>query len=607
MTVMTSPVDDIKAKIDIVDLISEYTPLKSAGTNWKARCPFHNEKTPSFMVSRERANWHCFGCGRGGDIFSFVQEMEGLDFPESLRLLAKRAGVQLKEYDPKISTQRTKLLDVVRWVSRYYHEVLLKSTEAEAARQYLRRRGLTDETIEEFQIGFAPNAWDTTYQAMKKKGLADDDIFQAGMTIRKDRGAGYYDRFRGRVMFPISDAHGAVVGFTGRIIEELVDPKSPPPAKYVNSPQTLIYNKSLVLFGLDMAKQAIKKADRAVLVEGHMDCVASHQAGVHNVVAVSGTALTMDQVQLIKRFTTNLVFSFDQDAAGAQAAVRGVIQALEANMNVFALRLPFGKDPDELIRKDPAAWPTAIAAAQPAMDYFIDEAIRGRNLQQVQDKKYVAQAVLPIIAHISNKIEQSHYLQRLADLVKVDVASLLATLPRIKPSAKAPATTTLPANPQESPLARDRARAMSEQLLAVVLRYPKILDLMGGSFDAATLSGDDLQGLYKSVVMWYSQSHVTSRPTGPVSADHFGPEYQEIINLLSLLGDKEYPEALPADLEQETLSMIAGLKRNALSNELRQIEAELGRLERGGATAADQVTNLLKRVRTLTDQLRDLP
>jgi DNA primase len=318
---MPTPVEDIKARIDIVDFINESVPLRQAGTNWKGKCPFHNEKTPSFMVSRDRGSWHCFGCSKGGDIFTFIQEQEGLDFPEALRLLAKRAGVELREYNKEEQTQRTKVLDVLRWVSRYYQEVFRKAADAEPARAYLKQRQVNEESLEDFGVGYAPAAWDTTYQALKKKGFSDDDIFQAGLTIKKDRGAGYYDRFRNRIMFPIQDVNGTVVGFSGRVLDALVDPNGPVPAKYINSPQTIVYDKGHVLYGLDKAKQEMKRAGRAVLVEGQMDCLMSHQAGVKYVVATSGTALTADQVGLLRRYTTNLVLAFDQDVAGAQASL----------------------------------------------------------------------------------------------------------------------------------------------------------------------------------------------------------------------------------------------------------------------------------------------
>lgn len=601
---MPTPVEEIKERLDIVDFISESVPLKAAGSNWKGKCPFHNEKTPSFMVSRERGSWHCFGCGRGGDVFSFIQEQEGLDFPEALRLLAKRAGVQLRDYNKQEQTQRTKVLDVLRWVSRYYQEVLHKASEAEPARQYLKQRQVSAESIEDFGLGYAPAGWSTTFQALKKKGFADDDIFQAGLTIRKDRGAGFYDRFRNRITFPIADVHGTVVGFSGRILEALIDPKGPVPAKYINSPQTIVYDKGRVLYGLDKAKQAMKQVGKGVLVEGQMDCLMSHQAGVKHVVASSGTALTADQVQLLKRFTTNIVLAFDQDAAGAQAALRGVDQALMAKMDVRIVRLGAGKDPDELIRHDLPAWQQAIDAAQPLMEYYFQEATAGRDLKRVDDKKAAVKFLLPIIGKLGDPVDQSHYLQQLADMVRVDQAALrqLMTGQPKKTSVAAPAAT--PDAAPDQPL--DRFRAVSERLLALLLREPKLLDRLAGQFDPGNLVGPDLQTLYKTLVIWYSENHFSTRHALADAASSLDPEQQEVFTLLTLLGDHEYPEGMTPSVEHDILTMVAALKRRSLSLELRRLEADIRRLEQSGGADAGQLAELLAKVQTVTDQLRSL-
>lgn len=603
---MPTPVEDIKARIDIVDFINETVPLRQAGTNWKGKCPFHNEKTPSFMVSRDRGSWHCFGCSKGGDIFSFVQEQEGIDFPEALRILAKRAGVQLREYNKEEQTQRTKVLDVIRWVSRYYQEVLHKASEAEPARAYLKQRAVNAESIENFGVGYAPSGWDTTFQALKKKGFTDDDIFQAGLTIRKDRGAGYYDRFRNRIMFPIQDVHGTVVGFSGRILDVLVDPKGPVPAKYINSPQTVVYDKGRVLYGLDKAKQAIKQENRAVIVEGQMDCLMSHQAGVHNVVASSGTALTADQVQLIKRFSSNVVLAFDQDAAGAQAALRGVDQALMAKMDVRIVRLSTGKDPDELIRHDLPAWQAAITSAQPLMEYYLQEATTGRDLMRVDDKKAIVKYLLPIIGKLGDAVEQSHYLQQLADMVHVDVAALRQSLAApLKPVA-VPGSTPAPKKTEATEQPIDRYRAVSERLMALLLREPKLYNQLSGRFDPSSLVGPDLQTLYKTLVIWYSQNHFTSRHALADAASSLDPEQQELFTLLTLLGDHEYPEGITPSVEHDILTMVAALQRRALSIELRRLEADIRRLEQSTDVQPGLLTELLARVQTVTDQLRTL-
>ncbi len=555
------------------------------------------------MVSRERGSWHCFGCGRGGDVFSFVQEYEGLEFPEALRFLAKRAGVQLQSYDPKLQTQRTNVLDVLRWVARYYHEVLLKSKEAQGARAYLKERGLMDETIEDFQIGYAPNQYEVTFEALKKKGFADDDIFQAGLTMKKDRGVGFIDRFRGRIMFPINDPHGAAVAFSARVFEPNVDPQREPPPKYINSPQTLVYNKSLVLFALDKAKAAIKQAGQAVVVEGQMDCIASHQAGATNVVATSGTALTRDQVQYLKRFTTKLVFAFDQDAAGAQAILRGVDQALQASLDVTVVTLPSGKDPDELIRKDPAAWKGAIAHAKPVLEYFFDRSLHQRDLKKVQDKKAVARELLPIIAKVADPIEQNHYLERLAQAVGVDAGRLREAFP--KPS-RGPAGPVSPTSQVELRPA-DRFRAVSERLLALLLREPRLLEQVMPRMEPSMFVGDDLERLYKTLVVWYTEQHFGSRADVERLVSTVEPEQQERFTLLFLLADKEFSGTLGPETEADLLTMTAALRRRWLSGQLRELEQEIRQLEtRPDADAQTNLARLLERFQRVTEQLREL-
>ncbi len=606
---MSTPVEEIKLRLDIVELIGEYVQLKQTGTNWKARCPFHNERTPSFMVSRERGSWHCFGCARGGDIFSFVQEMEGMDFPEALRFLGKRAGVEIQSVDPKLATQRTKLHDVMRWAMRYYHEVLLKAKDAKIARDYLDQRHVSAATIDEWQLGFAPTGGDIAYQAMRKKGFSDDDIFQAGLSIKRDRGVGYFDRFRGRVMFPIADVHGTIVGCSGRILDALVDPKKPTPAKYINSPQTLIYNKSAILYGLHQAKQAIKKAERAVLVEGYMDAIASHQAGRANVVASSGTALTRDQVKLLKRYTTTIVLAFDSDAAGAQAALRGLDQALQEEVNVLMLRLPFGKDPDELIAKDPTAWDAAVAQAQPIMEYYFQEATANRDVSQVKEKKAIAKFLLPILAKVGDAIEQTHYLQRLADLLRVDEQVLRKSLPKVlltafataaKPSPNSPATPAPTAPPS-------RYRAVSERLLAAWLHDPARLERWSQEFDPVWLVGDDLQALYKTLVVWYTQGHLKHRADLDRLIGGLDPEQRDVLNLLLLLSDKEFAEESVDAVLHEVGQMVPTLIRHTLAQQLHDLEQDIRRLERQpGATSADELSARLEKFQSVTDQLRRL-
>lgn len=426
----------IKDKIDVVDFIGEYIPLKPAGVNHKGLCPFHHEKTPSFMVNRERAGWHCFGCGKGGDIFSFVQEIEGMEFVEALRLLAERAGVPLvwRAGDANESSQRTRIKDINVAAARFFHKFLLQMPPAKPALAYLRQRGLKDETIEAWAIGFIPDQWDLLTQYLLKKGNSIDDLVASGLTIQRDNAdrasrRGFYDRFRGRIMFPLWDVHGAVIGFTGRVLVETEHSGG----KYVNTPQTVVYDKSRVVFGLNKAKQEIKSKNLIVMVEGQMDVIACHQAGMINVVATSGTALTDEQVKLLKRYSLNLNIAFDADAAGQAAAKRGIDIALMQGMNIKIIQIPEGqgKDPDECLKQNPAAWFEAVKNARHIMQWYLDKALRGKDLSDPKQKQAVANEVLPEIARIPYAVEKDYWLRELSAKLNVEVAVLREDLQRV--------------------------------------------------------------------------------------------------------------------------------------------------------------------------------
>lgn len=420
---MSQITDQIKDRIDLVDVAREYVPeLKKAGANWKARCPFHQEKTPSFMVNPGRGIWHCFGCGKGGDVFAFVQEAEGIEFPDALRMLASRAGVKLERADPQKESKRSRTLDILRHAARWYHGALLRSKSGEIARQYLATRAITDETRDAWMLGFAPDAWEGVSTYLKSRGFRDQEIAEAGLSSMNDRG-NQYDRFRNRLMFPIADVHGSVIGFTARKFAE--DDQG---AKYINTPETVVYKKSSVLYGLSYAKQEIRKQDLAVIVEGNMDAISSHQAGVANVVASSGTALTPEQLQLIKRYTKNIALAFDPDSAGQSAASRGLEIAWREDMSISVVSLPDGVDPDGLVKRDPRQWVDAIAHRVELLDWVFERSQREHDITTASGKKNAARAILSWVARLSDPIEQTHYLQKLSAQVNVDEGILRSVL-----------------------------------------------------------------------------------------------------------------------------------------------------------------------------------
>ncbi len=437
-----SVIEEIKDRLDVVDVIATYVQLQKAGRNYKGLCPFHNEKTPSFVVFPETQGWHCFGaCSTGGDIFTFIMKRENLDFGEALALLAAKAGVELKERSEAgdgDASRLERLRAILADTAAYYHYLLMRHSEAAIARDYLQRRGLTQETWEAWQLGYSLDSWDALKDRLLGKGYRPEEVEEAGLLIQREEGIGYYDRFRGRFMIPIRDVQGRVIGFGARILRE--DPAHPAP-KYMNSPQTPLFDKSSVLFGLDMARKAIRDADLAVLVEGYMDVIGSHQVGVTNVVAGMGTALTESQMRQLKRYSSNITLALDPDAAGEHATIRGLEAArqtlerewqpvisptglvrqesrLKAQLRIAAL--PDGLDPDELALQDVGRWQQVIADARPVVDYYLNVVAREEDLTTAHGKAKAVERLAPLIREIANPVERAHYLQLLARMVQTD-------------------------------------------------------------------------------------------------------------------------------------------------------------------------------------------
>lgn len=411
--------EEVRERLDVVDILGEYLKLKGAGQGaFKALCPFHGEKTPSLHISRPKQIWHCFGCGKGGDIFAFVMEMEGMGFREALEHLAQKAGVVLQERPAATSTDRGDRLRAINAFAMAVYQKYLASASGEVARAYLAKRGLKAETIEAFGLGYAPKEWTVLVEAGKKKGIGVKELVEAGLASLSKGPEGAVDRFRHRLMIPLRDAQGRVVAFTGRVL----DPKDEP--KYMNSPQTPIYDKSRLLFGLDRAKTAIRREKSAVIVEGNMDVIASHEAGVEHVIACSGTAFTIEHGQALKRYTQKLVFCFDADTAGFEAARRAMRLAatLGFDIAVVPLSASVGKDPDEVIRSQGAeAWHRLVAAAEPRMHWLFNRLIRPISPDQIEAKKIASSAFGEEIATLPNAIEREHWISQMANMFGVSV------------------------------------------------------------------------------------------------------------------------------------------------------------------------------------------
>jgi DNA primase len=466
-------VAEIKSKLSVLEVVGETVQLKRAGTAYKGLCPFHAEKTPSFIVSPDRETWRCFGCGEGGDIFTFLMRRDGLDFREALERLAEKAGVELSERTAREDRERKRLRDALESAIAWYREVLLQANQAERARAYLAERGLSAETLDRFTIGYAPNTWDALVKRLIGKGYSNAELIGAGLASPSNRG-GVIDKFRGRIIIPIRDASGRAVGLGGRIMPGAEGPK------YLNSPATRLFDKSRTLYGIDLAKAAIRKAGLTVIVEGYTDVMAAHQAGFANVVASLGTALTHGQVELATRYADAVALAYDVDLAGEAATQRGLLEELgpdQAVSKVRVVRIPAGKDPDELIRTDPDAWRTAVADAPPVLDYFMDRAVAAVDLSSVTGRREVTRRVLGVLRRVGDRLEQTLYLQRLSRLVNVDEKGLGEEL----------AATPVPAPRRvagdEAAETRERVTAtlpgLEAETLRVLLRYPATADELG--------------------------------------------------------------------------------------------------------------------------------
>lgn len=424
-------VAQIREKIDVVSLLSEYITVKKAGRNFKAICPFHNEKSPSFMISQERQVWHCFGCGKGGDVYSFLMEYEHVEFPEALRILAKKAGIELVQSKAAsgIASRKELLYTINSVASEYYHYLLLRHKVGEKARQYLKNRGLSEKIIETFRIGFAPGVGTAlTSYLLKKKKYLPEDLLEVGLVY--SRGPEVADFFRNRIMFPLVDHRDNVVGFSGRVLDN--DAKT---AKYMNTRETLIYHKGEGFYGLSVTKDAIRKAGQAILVEGEFDVLSSFQEGVSNVVAVKGTALTEMQISLIARYAPKISICFDGDRAGQEAIKRSLPIIERKGLQATIILLPDGKDPDDSIKNNPLGYKLAVKKDVSVYDYLFDSAIKEGDPSTAEGKKIIADAFLPTVASMTNEIIKEHYLRKLSTILQTSYEGITKELLRQRQAA----------------------------------------------------------------------------------------------------------------------------------------------------------------------------
>jgi DNA primase len=615
-----SVVDEIKQRLDIVELVSSYVALKKAGRNYKGLCPFHAEKTPSFIVFPDTQSWHCFGaCGTGGDVFTFIERQENLDFSGALRLLARRAGVSLR---PRTEAEKAKdklkkrLREINERAAEYFHNLLLNSTQGERARGYLAQREINPETISRFQLGYALDDWQALGDYLQERGYQREDILAAGLIIEREDSSGHYDRFRGRLIIPIRDERGGVVGFGARALDD-----STP--KYINSPQTPVFDKSTILFGLDLAKGAIRREGLAVIAEGYMDVLMAHQHGIANVVASMGTALTETQLRLLKRFSQRFALALDADAAGYQATLRSMALAQETlahrvvpvptprglikyesrlDVDIRIITLPQGQDPDKVIREAPALWARLVKSALPIVEYYFRAVTSELDLDSPKGKAEAVRRLMPVIQEIGNAVERTHYVQKLARLVRVDERTLLHQAGVKGKRAKRRKNEEGEALPDREKL----TFGLEEYCLSTLLKRPHLLHSLDEALRDVGVDGlnvDDFAQAENRAIFASWQESVSPKDLGGLR-EKLDPALHPRFDLL-LEGPRDAPPTNDDQVEKDLVKRGLSLRRQKLGRfveELRFLLADTDGLGRATTDEYRQMVNSYRNALGRIDQ-----
>lgn len=580
-------VDEIKQRLDVVEVVGSYVQLKPAGRNFKGLSPFKQEKTPSFMVSPEKGIWHDFSSGQGGDIFTFVQIMEGVEFREALEILAKRAGVELKTRRGQIQKDnKSRLYEAVELAVGYYHTTLAKNSQV---LEYLKNdRGLSRDTIKAYRLGYGPDSWEALTNFLDKRGFKPDELLAAGLVGRKQASRTVYDLFRGRVLFPIFDVQSRAIGFSGRVLSEVANT-----AKYINTPQTAIYNKSTAIFGLVQAKETIRKLDEAIVVEGNMDVVGLYNAGVENVVAASGTALTAAQLKIISRLTKNIKLAFDNDEAGITATGRAieVAASLDVRLSVITYDGTIAKDPDELVRKDMGAWTKAVKEAKYAVDYLFGEAESRYDLTTALGKKQASDFLLPLIKILSDDIERDHYIKRLAKRLIVSEESIRAKL--VKTTGVAIHSSNLSLTQKPKIIARQapsKQVTIENQLLEIFLAF---------TFAREALADIDLKDISIANQPVFGMLQKNPRASLEKIATALKKEGNDV-KILALRGEEEYSSVDEHDIRLEAYTQVHRLQKYNRELNKRRLAKQIAEAEAAGNKS--EATRLLAKYQELIQE-----
>lgn len=564
---MSAETELIKERLDIAELVGEYVQLKQAGRHFKGLCPFHNEKTPSFVVSPDKGIYHCFGCGEGGDIFAFIQRVESIEFPDALRQLAERAGVTLPDTYSSTTDPRQRLFDMMALAAKFHHELLVGQKVGTKAQAYLAERGVRPETIIEFQLGYAPRQWDTAATYLRSKGYTDAELVASGLVNVNQQGKAY-DRFRARIMFPINDVRGRVIAFGGRIVPWYATGNE---GKYINSPETSIYSKRQVVYNLQRAKQTLRKHEPCLVVEGYLDVVMVHQAGHHNVVASSGTAFTVEQVTLLKRYTSTLHFAFDADTAGVAAAEAATQTSVQAGMRVATVVFPAGQDPAD-VAQDSQQLAACLATPRPLVNLLLDRLQTTDTL----DRDQVLGRLLPLVKSVTNVVHQGEMVQQIASALHVPESLIVARLATAVVSPTVSVADTSPENPPAAGI----EQSAQYILLGLLISEPDTRSYLWPVLRADTFSNDTagqlfmaLQQLAKDqplfmqatadqVLMWLPKEQLTfAEALRSVAAEH-----------ISRLD--EHKQGVTG-IQHEAMRMWQGILTTALTAKLTTLQQQL--------------------------------
>lgn len=586
--------EQIKQKINIVDLIQEYLPLKKAGVNFKALCPFHQEKTPSFVVSPERQIFKCFGCGKSGDIFTFLMEKEGMEFKEALEILAKKAGVILKR-KPEEKGFKDRLFEANLKAQEFFHHILTEHPLGKKALQYLKGRGVTDSSLEKFGIGYAPLSWESLTKFLLKRGFSPNEITAAGLGVPSRTGC--YDRFRGRITYPLIDGKDRLRGFSGRVL-------SGGEPKYINTPQTPIFDKGNFLFGINLSKGAIRDKKEAILVEGEMDVILISQQGFENVVASKGTSLTEGQVELLKRYTPQILLGFDMDLAGDSASRRGIEIADKAGLNIKVIQLEAGKDAAELITSDANLWGKAVKGAVPIYDYYIESVASRYNLKDPTDLRKIGLELIPIWSKITDDLVREHYIQKLSAFLKMDETILREAVDKEKTHKQSYTEVFHKKQGEDDVLESKSRRELLEEYLIALLLHPSQESVFVPNFPETLFLKEAWRQLYVMLVLYLDSISFKGRS---FDINEFIKNLpKELVGEVDRLYLSELDEKLTDEKNwlKELNAVVLELKKALIKASLEKLSLEIKNAQEFGKMEIVEVLN--RRFRDLSVKLKNL-